>query len=241
MRSRSDYQPAPLSAAFMADIVGWDVRTWSRAVEFWQQAVDPAPSVLRCLELGAGPGGPSLWLALLGHDVLCSNQDNTASFAAPLHDRYRDQLAGSGGSIEYQDVNAREIGFENEFDIVVFKSVLGGLGDDTDQARAVAGILRALKPGGRLLFAENVRGTALHQAARSAMNRRRNANWRFSPVSRLHELLGGFSQVELHTTGVLGVFGVNEPQRRALAGADRALNRITPSRWRYMAYGVATK
>lgn len=220
----------------MSDIVGWDVRTWSKAVECWGRAIDDAPPVLECLELGAGPGGPSLWLALKGHRVLCTNQDSTEQFAAPLHRRY-----DYPGTIEYRDVNARELPFDAQFDIVVFKSVLGGVGDPADQERMIEGIHRALKPGGRLLFAENIRGTVAHRAARAVMNRRRRANWRFNPLDRLRELLSGFSDVQLHTNGVLAVFGVTEGQRRALATLDPALMRVTPPRWQYMAYGVATK
>ena len=226
----------PIDDALLQDIVGWDVRTWAKAVQFWDGLVEPAPPVLECLELGAGPGGPSLWLALKGHHVICSNQDSTEAFAAPLHRRH-----DYPGRIEYQDVNAREIPFESQFDIVVFKSVLGGVGDTADQEAVVAGILRSLKPGGRLLFAENIRGTVMHRAARAAMNRRRRANWRFNPLRRMRELLGGFSSVELHTNGAVAMFGITEGQRRVLSGADRALTPITPERWRYMAYGAATK
>lgn len=233
MRSRPAVE---IDDALMADIVGWDVRTWSAAVRFWQGAVEPAPPVLDCLELGAGPGGPSLWLAMLGHRVLCTNQDSTEAFASPLHERY-----DYPGSIEYRDVNARELPFDAEFDVVVFKSVLGGVGDDADQERTVEGILRALRPGGRLLFAENVRGTFVHRIARAEMNRRRGANWRFNSLRRFRELLGGFSSVELRTTGVTAMLGTTEPRRAALAGADRILGPITPPPWRYMAYGVATK
>ncbi len=145
------------------------------------------------------------------------------------------------GTIEYRDINAREIPYENQFDLVVFKSVLGGVGDAAEQEVAMAGILRALKPGGRLLFAENIRGTVAHRAARAAMNRRRRANWRFNDLARMRELLSGFSSFEVRTNGVAAVFGPTEGARRVLAGADRALIRITPERWRYMAYGVATK
>lgn len=220
----------------MTDLVGWDVRTWSAAFRLWEGVVAEAPPVLRCLEIGAGPGGPSLWLARKGHDVLCTNQAQTVEIASPLHERYE-----YSGSIEYQTIDARELPFESEFDIAVFKSVLGGVGDRAEQAKVVAGLLRSLKPGGRLLFAENIRGTVVHQAARSLMFRRRRADWRFNSFYRLRELLGGFSSVTMNTAGVTAVFGTTEARRSALAGADRILAPITPPSWRYMAYGVATK
>lgn len=225
-------------STLMHDVVGWDVRTFSTAVEFWDDQVRSADVPLRCLEIGAGPGGPSLWLALAGHDVVCSNWANTSLDASPLHDRY-----DFPGTITYEDIDAKAIGYVGEFDLIVFKSVLGGLGSDGGQSQhtAMESILSALKPGGRLIFAENVRGTIFHRMARALANRRRGASWYYIPLAQLTQLLGRFDSYELHTTGVSAVFGVTEAQRRRLASLDRVLNRITPARWRYMAYGVATK
>lgn len=220
----------------MSDLVGWDVATWSAAFRRWDEVVADAPPVLRCLEIGAGPGGPSLWLARKGHDVLCTNQAMTVEIASPLHERH-----DYSGSIEYRTIDARELPFDGEFDVAVFKSVLGGVGDLADQAKVVAGLHRALKPGGVLLFAENIRGTVVHQAARSLMFRRRRADWRFNSFYRLRRLLGAFPTVSMSTAGVTAVFGTTEGRRSALAKADRFLSPITPPSWRYMAYGVAIK
>lgn len=221
----------------MSDIVGWDVRTWSKAVEFWNTKLEPTDAPLHCLEVGAGPGGPSLWLALQGHTVVCTNFQNAEGQARPLHDRY-----GVTG-IAYQDVDATNIPFENQFDLVIFKSVLGGVGREFEaQQRAMAGMLRALKPGGRLFYAENLRSTWLHRAARAIAYRVRRSSWRFMSVKEMHSLLENFETHELYTTGSLALFGVTEGQRRALAAVDDAfVNRMTPSRWRYVSYGMATK
>lgn len=221
----------------MRDIVGWDVRTWSTAVEFWESQLGSSDAPLDAMEVGAGPGGPSLWLALQGHTVLCTNYHDAAGQARPLHERY-----GVSG-ITYQDVDATDIPFENQFDLIVFKSVLGGVGSQFEaQQRAVNGMLRALKPGGRLLYAENLRSTWLHRAARAIAYRVRKSSWRFMSVKEMHTLLAGFESHELYTTGSLALFGVTEGQRRALAAVDDAVfNRLTPSRWRYVSYGIATK
>lgn len=223
--------------AFMNDIVGWDVRTWSKAVRLWQPHVAAAPPVLKVLEVGAGPGGPSLWLHRLGHDVVCSNWQHTREQAEPLHTSY-----GVTG-IDYIDIDLNaQIPWENHFDIVVFKSVLGGLGPNfSSQRNAMSEIHKALKPGGLLLFAENLRGTWLHRFGRAIAYRLRRATWRFTTVKEMQELLEPFSNYELHTTGFLGVFGMSESQRRALAGLDdRGFGRV-PDSWRYVAYGIATK
>ena len=226
-----------IDATLMRDIVGWDVRTWSKAADFWATKLEPTDAPLQAMEVGAGPGGPSLWLALQGHTVLCTNFQNTEGQARPLHDRY-----GVTG-ITYQDVDATRIPFENQFDLIIFKSVLGGVGAQFEaQQRAMDGMLRALKPGGRLLYAENLRSTWLHRAARAVAYRLRRSSWRFMSVKEMHSLLAGFDSHELYTTGSLSLFGVTEGQRAALAAIDDAVtNRITPSRWRYVSYGIATK
>jgi SAM-dependent methyltransferase len=225
--------------ALMHDIVGWDVRTWATAIQFWDDTLGESDRPLICLELGAGPGGPSLWLALKGHSVLCSNREWTEAHAGPLHARYPDAKG-----IRYEDIDVTAIPYENHFDVIVFKSVLGGVataGADLPR-QAIEQIMRALKPGGRLLFAENIRGTPLHRAARALAYRMRRSSWVFPSLAQIEALLGGFGHRDVRTTGVLAMFGVTEGQRRALAGADaRVVNRATPRSWRYVSYGVATK
>jgi len=223
----------------LADVLNWDVRTWSVALDAWQPVVAAAPPVLRCLEVGAGPGGPTLWLASQGHDVVCTNLAGTREQAFPLHDRF-----GIADRVEYRDIDLREgLPYRDEFDVVVFKSVLGGLGDDPAFARSVIGeIHAALKPGGVLLFAENLRGSVVHRAARSLAYRVRGTSWRYPTLDELRELLDRFDDLELRTNGVAAVLGPTEGIRDALAGLDAAaLVRVTPPRWRYMAYGVARR
>lgn len=227
----------------MHDIVSWDVRTWSEAVLFWERVlgeVEPGRT-LRCLEIGAGQGGPSLWLALQGHDVLCTNWELTAAHASPLHERY----AAAGlltGRIEYRDVDATRIPFENEFDVVVFKSVIGGVGTKEAQGRTMEGILRALKPGGTLIFAENLRATVLHRLARAIAYRMRGSSWRYVTLKELAPHLAKYTSHDVRVTGFLAMFGVRERQRNALTAADeRVFNKLVPKSWHYVSYGTATK
>lgn len=233
--SDDDIRQLERDSALMRDIVTWDVRTWSTAVLFWQKVL-PQGKNLRCLEIGAGPGGPSLWLALQGHEVLCTNWQNTEGQAAPLHERY-----GVSG-ISYQDVDATAIPFENEFDLVVFKSVIGGVGTKADQDEAMRGIYRALKPGGTLLFAENLRATVLHRLARAIAYKVRGTSWRYVTVRELRPHLQKYASHEVRTAGFLSMFGLREGQRNALAAADeRVFNRAIPESWHYVSYGTATK
>ncbi|MBC7589795.1 MAG: class I SAM-dependent methyltransferase [Salinibacterium sp.] len=217
------------------DVLGWDVRTWSVAVDFWERALPAVPEKLTCLEIGAGPGGPSLWLALRGHAVVCSNLANTEAMASPLHEEY-----GVSSNIEYRDIDVTDIPFENHFDVVIFKSVLGGVG--SLQKQAMQQVLKSLKPGGILLFAENIRGTIFHRLARAIAYRIRRTSWRYPTLAGMTSLLSDFSCSEIHTNGVLAMFGTSESQRLALAAVDdRVTNRIVPRTWKYMGYGSAIK
>ena len=230
-------RPLERDGALVRDIVSWDVRTWSTAILYWDDVLRPIGKPLRCLEIGAGAAGPSLWLALNGHDVVCSNWQDTRAHAAALHDKY-----GVSDRVEYTDVDATAIPYENEFDLIVFKSVIGGVGDKAAQDRAMQGIHRALKPGGRLLFAENLRGTVFHRLARAIAYRFRGTSWRYVTVKELQPHLAQYSSHDLRTTGFLAMFGLREAQRNALAAADdRVFNRLAPRSWHYVSYGTAIK
>ena len=140
-------------------------------------------------------------------------------------------------------LNASSIPFREEFDIVMFKSVLGAVGrtSATQQEAAVRQMHEALKPGGCLLFAENLCGSRLHRALR-----RRFISWgaglRYASLQEMRRYLHCFSKVTLRTCGVVGVFGRTEAQRRILGRMDRSfLTPLVPAAWHYIAYGIAQK
>ncbi|OJX68383.1 MAG: hypothetical protein BGO95_10820 [Micrococcales bacterium 73-13] len=232
-----------MTSAPLADIVGWDVRTWAPAIDAWERVLARLPEgPLDVLEVGAGPAGPSLWLALKGHRVVTSNLGETERLARPLHERY-----GVADRIEYRDLDLTSgLPFHEAFDVVVFKSVLGGLGgaDPALPAAALDAVRAALRPGGVVLWAENLRGGWLHRAARAIAYRvRRARTWQYLTLRRLRGLLAErFTDVELHVGGVLAVLGTSERARDRLARADQALlDRIVPASWHYMAYGSARR
>lgn len=221
------------------DVVEWDVENWSRAPAYWERAVAlPAPPAT-CLELGARRGGLSLWLALKGYDVVCSDLENNETVARPLHERY-----GVTDRISYAAIDATQIPYENHFDIIAFKSMLGGVAFDGDierQRRAMRSIYRALKPGGILLFAENLRGSRLHRMLRSRFVRW-NAVWRYVALEEMHEFLQPFARVQYETTGVLGLCGRTPKMYTLLGRLDGAvLDRVVPEAGRYIMYGAAQK
>jgi SAM-dependent methyltransferase len=224
----------------LQDIIQWDVRNWAKALLFWEKAVAwhriPGP----CLEIGAREGGLSLWLAQKGMKVICSDLERTEATASALHKKY-----GVGPRIQYLDIDATNIPFENHFGLVVFKSVLGALGyggAKNRQTTAMNEIFKALKPGGKLLFAENLKATPVHAWLRRHVVGGYARSWRYVAIQEMESFLRPFSDCQLHTTGFVSLFGKTETQRDFLALVDQAiLDKVVPKTWRYIAYGVATK
>lgn len=100
-------EPISYNHRLLKEIIGWDVRTWARALPFWDQALSRLDRQSnRALEIGAARGGLSLYLALNGFDVVCSDRSNPEPLAAPLHDKYRIK-----SRVRYATVNALEIPF----------------------------------------------------------------------------------------------------------------------------------
>lgn len=220
----------------------WDIRNWSKALPCWEKAIAAFPQtahVRRALELGGREGGLSLWLAQRGFEVVCSDLSGAKDTALPLHTQQ-----GVTAKITYADIDATQIPFENEFDVVVFKSIIGGIGRNNNkeiQQQVFAQIYKALKPGGKLLFAENLTASPLHKFFRKRFTNW-SGYWRYVTEAELREFMQPFAQVELHTTGFAGTFGRNEKQKNLLARTDELLlNAITPRSWKYIAYGVAVK
>lgn len=227
-----------MKATQIKDFIQWDVKTWSKALNFWDKTVDWS-SVSTALELGSREGGLSLWLSQKGIETTCSDYMDTQERAKPLHSKH-----GSPKNIHYQDIDATQIPYENHFDLIVFKSIVGGIakGDHIEvQQRVFDEIFKALKPGGVLLFAENLTSTKVHQKLRA----RHNAwgdYWRYISLEELDSFLANFSSTQIKTTGVLGTFGRSEKQKKFLAGIDYlAINPATPKNWKYVGYGIAVK
>lgn len=227
-----------MGRTLLDEIIQWDVRSWSRALSYWDQTID-WDKVENGLELGGRQGGLSLWLALKGKRTVCSDLKDVRATAGGLHSRFN-----LSPLIEYRDIDATNIPYENCFDIIVFKSIIGGIGRNGDaqkQQKVFNEIHKALKPGGKLLFAENLVASPVHQRLRRAFVDWANS-WRYISIGEMEGFLKDFSAYDLRTTAVLATFGRNEAQRRILSAIDDfVFNKFCPERWRYIAYGIAQK
>jgi SAM-dependent methyltransferase len=225
----------------LADILGWDVVNWSQGLKFFESRL-PARSDDSCaLELGCGSagGGLSLWLALKNFRVTCSGHREVSEVVKSVHVNY-----GVHPLVSYEAVDALATPYVGHFDVICFKSMLGGIvcnGSMKSADKAVAEIKRALKPGGKLLFAENLQATQIHHKFRKRYGAGKHG-WRYFTISEICALLSQFTCFEYTTFGFLGCFGWSEAQRRVLGTLDtRLVARLVPSHWRYVLAGVATK
>jgi 2-polyprenyl-3-methyl-5-hydroxy-6-metoxy-1,4-benzoquinol methylase len=109
----------PPSHHVLKDIIQWDVVSWSEILKYWEDNIN-WENVHTCLELGGRKGGLSLWLALKGKQTVCSDISDAKENAKTLHSRYN-----INSLITYQDIDATAIPYEDYFDVVVFKSIIG--------------------------------------------------------------------------------------------------------------------
>ena len=216
--------------------VEWDARNWSVALDFWLARSAKNLAECRVLEIGADYGGLSLWLASKGARVVCSDRNGVRREAVERH-----RASDFNHLIEHRAVDAANIPFEEEFDVIVFKSVLGMVGTKQQQAKALTEIHKALKPGGELFFAENLVASPVHMFFRRKLIRW-GSTWRYVTIEEMREFLAPFAETHLQTTGFAGTFGRTETQRNLLALGDRLIfDRLVPERWKYIIAGVARK
>jgi len=228
-----------IPTAGLPDVVEWDVRNWGVALEFWTRHSHLDLGSCDALEIGSRHGGLSLWLAQQGARVVCSDLGPPSEVARRKH-----ADAGVAHRVRYQRIDGTRIPYVGQFDLIVFKSVLGGIGRPADraaQARAVAEMHGALKPGGELFFAENLVASPVHQFLRRRFVEW-SASWRYVAIDEMREFLAPFSEIAYRTVGLVGVFGRTSGQRALLGALDRALlDALVPERWRYVIVGVARK
>lgn len=220
----------------LADFVEWDVRNWSASLDYWKRHSSQDLSQCSALEIGSGHGGLSLWMALQGARVTCSDVNGPQQEAINKH-----KSKGVSHLIKYESLDATDIPYTNKFDVIFFKSTLGAINGRELQAKAINEMHKALKAGGELFFAENLAASAMH-----AFFRRRFVKWgemwRYVSIEEMNEFLSPFSTISTCAVGFAGTFGRSERQRNALGVVDKLLfDHVMPKQWKYILLGVARK
>lgn len=106
----------------LKDIINWDIVNWSKAINYWEKNLDFKAKPIG-LELGAREGGLSLWLAMNGCTMICSDLESPEKSAFEVHKKYP-----CNNLIKYAAIDATNIGYKDYFDVIAFKSILGGIG-----------------------------------------------------------------------------------------------------------------
>ena len=232
-----------MSRTVANDALGWDVHNWYRALAFVDARLESDwLRGKRGLELGAGfNGGLSLWLALRGVRMTCSgchpSFDDVSDVTKEIHRKYR------LSDVIYERVDATRIPYTGSFDIVAFRSVIGGISRsaDIETARGVVQQAEAaLRPGGKLIMLENLAATPLHRYLRQRYGSGAHG-WQYYSIGEFLSLLEGFHGVSYMATGFLGCFGRTERQRSLLGWIDGGLDSLIPSRWNYIVAIIAQK
>lgn len=222
------------------DIIEWDVRNWGTVIDFIKENhMDfKGKSVL---ELGARNGELSLYYALKGAKVVCSDLEGPTKDAHDLHKRY-----GVSNSVEYEAIDATDIPdkYKGKFDYITFKSVIGGIGSWNDlkaQKKCVACCYKCLKPGGRLIFADNMKASVVHRIARRLFVKW-GGKWHYETKKEIHMLMRKFKLIDERYVGVAGCFGRSEESRNRLGKLDSCfLNKIVPDSWKYIGMYIYEK
>lgn len=222
------------------DIIEWDIQNWKKSLNFFDENIN-FKNINNSLEIGSRKGGMSLWLALHGcKNIICTDYVDNNEIARELHFKYNEICEKN---ISYKVVDATKMNYVNEFDLIVFKSILGGIGCHNNklaQEKTIKNIYKALKPGGKLIFIENAKASYLHQFCRKKFTNW-GEYWRYLTKDELISMCSMFSKVNIKMYGFIGCFGKTEKQRMRFGKIDNLLCKILPDRFKYIIYGILTK
>ena len=221
----------------LSNYIEWDIVNWGKFLKFIEDN-DINFKGKNVLEIGSRNGGLSLYCANKGAFVVCSDLNGPTVNASKLH-----EVNGVTDLIEYKAIDATNIphNYDNFFDIVIFKSVLGGIGsynNYTKQQACVDSIYNCLKKNGKVIFAENMHASQLHtffrkMSAKSGVEFRNR--WHYENEQEIFQLFSKFALLGKKYVGFLGCFGRNEWQRNFLGQIDSAVfDLILPDKWRYI-------
>ncbi len=214
--------------------IGWDILNWSKALPYWMQFLkNYSPQDSKVLELGCGVNaGLSLWFANLGYNVTCSSNEKISDNVKKIHNQF-----GYSGKIKYEQIDGLNIPYESFFDIISFKSVLGGITRNqnlTNARKMISEIRKSLKPGGLLIFSENLTSSSFHLILRKKYGAAKN-NWYYYSIDEIQNIISDFSHFEFKTFGFLGCFGFNEQLRNLFGKIDSLIfDKIPNNRLHYI-------
>ena len=229
---------------YEAAVVEWDISNWSRAIDYFETKADNYIASFTdhpplALDIGARNGGLSLYWAKKGASVVCSDvTDSGFEKARELHKKY-----GVAHQIVYEKIDALHIPYKDKFDIITFKSVLGGVASNLNgyenARKMMQEIHRALKPGGTLFFVENLAGTRFHMFCREHF-RRYGKRWHYFTISEIKENLNCFASFDYKVFGFMGAFSKGK-SGLVFGNIDRYIDSFLPEECHYIISVICKK
>lgn len=226
------------------DIIEWDIPNWSHLIKLWQPVLDNLPRDSKVLAIGERNGGISLWLALQGFHVVCTDRQGPTQQAKDLHKQY-----GVDDKITYQAfdlVNMQD--FNTTYDVIIMKSVLGGLKEQYDNAasrtdatrqKAIDNAYKLLNKNGVLFTADNLHGNTFIQLIKRLKNKQ--SGWHYFAVNELQGLCKQFSSVSIQGFGIIpSNFPVSVLNKAAYI-INSSLRQLLHTNSGYIAFTMARK
>ena len=215
--------------------IRWDISNWSRALEHLDQNKCMPFNGKNILELGGKNASLSLWAAEREGLVTCSD-------IVGFENQFSQKVNHiKKGGIQYEIIDALDIGLSETYDFILFKSMLGGIGrigSGKLQMDVMRQIHKSLKKGGEVLFIENMRGTFIHQMYMKRYGATKN-DWCYPSYSDFIKMSNIFSKVKYETFGVLGSSG--NLLKKVRTAFDLKFEKTFPKSWRYIYAGIYQK
>ena len=214
------------------NFIRWDQSNWERALKFLENNKAKNFRNKKVLELGGRDASLSLWAASQGGSVICSDIVN-------IDKNIMKKICDA--KIDFKIIDALDIPYDDYFDFIIFKSLLGGIGRGgakEKQLLVMRQIKKSLKKDGECLFIENMAGTILHQIFRNRYGAGKN-DWHYPSLKEFYKMSNIFKDVKFNT---YGFFGSTRKMKKDLrAKFDYNYDKYLPENWRYVYAGIYRK
>ncbi len=216
------------------DIIGWDIGIWSKSLQFFDQNID-FKKINNALELGASSqsGGYSLYLSQKGIHTICSSHLHVNKKTKLIHGKYK-----SSQLIKYEKVDILNIPYSNFFDLVCFKSVLGGIKRNFEPKKILEisfkQISKCLKNDGILIFSENITSTTVHKFFRKKFTIP-VYGWHYFDIEELIKICDlSFHEVQNTTNGFITCFFPDSLREMFSFFDNYIFCKVIPSKYHYV-------
>lgn len=211
----------------------WDKYNWSKSASFFEKYSKKKLMNSVILELGSRTG-------MLGYSAsLCGAKVTLSDLKEKLDPVVKKKI--DKREIKFKYLNAIDFKENIKYDIIIAKSLLGGLKTKENQLKCINCVYKNLKVDGEFWLMENLNSTIVHRLLRYLFVPW-SKNWRYLKPRELEYFFREFKTVKIESRGILSLFGRNEKQRNFLANVDDKLIKILSKiNWHTNAFIIGKK